>query len=169
LIAEVGRLGDPGNRRWYRPALLLYGLLLVGFYAFNTVQFLRYPIENLGYTGHRVSWENLTSALESIEPDRTILSNNAELVYILAGRPAYARPILYDHYREELREDFEQQLEASRAKIEQGAVYVVFRPVEEIDRTVLEYTGAVELAAFPEGVIYGREGIPLGLGGSDGE
>lgn len=158
FVGEVGRVALGSKLAWRRLALVMYALVLLAFYAYNTAQIVAAPLRHLGYTGDRHAWRQLTGAIQSVEPNRVILSNNPQLVYILSGRPAYVRPIRFDHYQEEFREDFEHQLEATKEKMQRGALLVIFRPVEEIDRTVIEYTGAVELESFPQGVFYALPG-----------
>lgn len=139
-----------------------YGITLLGFYIVASGSIIQDPIPYLGYTGYRMRWEGVVQALEQIEPEQPIVSNNPELVYVLADRPAYVRPIRFDHYQDQFRDDFEQQLQATKERLLEGGVYVVFHPVESVDKATLDYTGAVKLVTYPEATFYGLPGAEVG-------
>jgi hypothetical protein len=133
-----------------------YLLLLFAFYGWNSFRLVEDPLSHIGYMGYKYRWADVVRALDAIGPDRTLISNNPEIVYILIDRPAYVRPIRYDQYQDAYRQDYEDQLEATKERIAAGARLVIFRPLEETDLVTIEYTGAEELASFPHAAIYGR-------------
>jgi hypothetical protein len=80
----------------------------------------------IGYTGYKQARLDAVKELEALDPNLPIISNNPEMVFVFINRPAYMWPIQFDHYRLAEREDFEQQLEATREKLRGGGVIVVF-------------------------------------------
>lgn len=138
-----------------RTGLLLVAMVTVGYSARNTWRLISDPIQAMGYMGHRYDWPQVRSELTSIEKTTPIISNNPELVYVLSGRPAYVRPIRFDVYQDQAREDFRHQVDATEEKLERGGVYVIFYPIEEVDRDVIRMTGAQLLQELPQAALYG--------------
>jgi hypothetical protein len=158
VIYAMGEIGVALKRTSKKVYPLLFGIYVAAMLIFkliNSAGLLANPLPNLGYTGDRIQWSSLVAELDEIDTERPILSNNPELVYILTGRPAYVRPIRYDHYQEQFRDDFQDQLAAARDKLAQGGLMVIFKPVEPLDLEVADFTGAVVLMDFEQAVIYG--------------
>jgi hypothetical protein len=109
-----------------RNAPLLYVGLLIGLHAAGSLQLVKHPTSAIGYSGYKLARMDVVKELEALDPSLPIISNNPEMVFVFVSRPAYMWPIQFDHYRLEDREDFEQQLEATRKKLRQGGVIVVF-------------------------------------------
>ena len=76
------------------------------------------------------------------------------MIYILAGRPAYVRPISFDHYQQLVREDYEQQLASAAEKMVSGGVLVVFDELEADDLALIDQLKLELLADFPQAMIY---------------
>jgi hypothetical protein len=158
VIFMVGSAHLAVRRRgggYARLAGAAYVLLLLGFCGSNTFRLLRDPLSSIGYMGYKYRWPDAVSSLSSIDPGRVILTNNPEIYYVLTDHPAYVRPIRYDQYQDELRQDYQEQLEAAKARMEAGARLVIFRPIERADLDTIEFTGAHQLESFSQMAIYG--------------
>lgn len=105
---------------------LLYGVMLIGLLGAQSIQIVKHPTSAIGYTGYKLARPEVLEELEALDEDLPIISNNPEMVFVFVNRPAYMWPIEFDHYRLEDREDFEQQLEATREKLRRGGVMVIF-------------------------------------------
>lgn len=154
-VSALGPILLEEGRVWGRRLGLTYGMALVALYFVSSWPLLQNSIAHMGYTAYQHRWREVVTTLQQVGPEQPILSNNPELVYVLADRPAYARPIRYDHYQEAFREDFESQLRAAEEKLEAGGVYVVFHPVEAVDEQTLEFTGAEKLVSYDQATFYG--------------
>ncbi|HMK07849.1 MAG TPA: hypothetical protein VK449_02355, partial [Anaerolineales bacterium] len=84
-----------------------------------------------------------------------VITDNPELVYYLAGRPAYTMPIKFDLYRQAFREDFNEQLDLARRRLAAGAVLVVFGEPSDEEAEVLGLLAVHPLYTAPDAVIYG--------------
>ncbi|MCZ6529052.1 MAG: hypothetical protein O6949_01800 [Chloroflexi bacterium] len=147
----------PSKRRILVPIVIVYGLALLGLYAGQTAEVLRDPVGRMGYMGHRIRFPELTSELKSLSPDRPIISNNPEWIYILADRPAYVRPIAFDPYQVTFREDYAQQVQFAGANLMRGGIFVVFGEPEETDVDLIESFSLVPMSSYPIATIYGYE------------
>jgi hypothetical protein len=159
VLAEGGRLIREVDARPLTIASVFYVAAIIALNGMNTLKIIQQPLATLGYTGDRIRSSQLVRALEQLEPDQPILSNNPELVYILASRPAYVRPIRYDHYQERFRQDYEEQLQSAQEKLSAGGVLLIFKPVEAVDEVVIKRSGVVELADYDQAVIFGMPGV----------
>ena len=92
-------------------------------------------------------------ALNGIDSSHLFMSDNVELFYFLAGRPAYAFPISFDNYTQRAREDYAAQITKAKDRLENGAIIVLFVPTEERQKT-LEQLGVDILYEFPQAVFY---------------
>ncbi len=133
-----------------------YAAVLIGFFAADAAAMLRDPLPHLGYTGRRFLWSELVAHLDRVPEQTPLISNNPEMVYILAGRPAYVRPIRFDPYQDEIREDYEQQFEDLEDELKGGGLFVVFDELEPDDRELIERFGLGLLAEFRSARIYGQ-------------
>lgn len=160
-VAEVARLMGAKERHALEYSLVIYAIALIVMYGSNSTAMIKQPLRYLGYTGDRIQWSELVTSLEAVGAERPILSNNPELVYILAGRPAYVRPIRYDHYQEQLRQDYLEQLKEAEERLDQGGVLVIFKPVEPVDEGVVKYAGLNKIQEYDQAVIYaGQDTLP---------
>ncbi|MGA9531680.1 MAG: glycosyltransferase family 39 protein [Anaerolineales bacterium] len=150
------------SQRVAKSRVVLSSMLLVlavslGVQGVGTIDLLRNPLPSLGYMGRRYTWAQTTDALRAIESGVPIVSNNPEMVYILSERPAFVRPIRFDVYQQRERDDYLQQVEATRDKLEAGGVYVILDEIEAVDQDILERTGAELLARYPHASFYGYQ------------
>ena len=91
--------------------------------------------------------------INEIDSSHLFISDNVELFYFLADRPAYALPISYDNYTQQARQDYDQQVAATQERLDKGAVIVLFYP--QGDRSqVLARLDVVQLNEFPQAVFY---------------
>jgi hypothetical protein len=139
----ISRMLQLSGVRWLRWAVGGSIVALIGLYAWPTVQMVRNPIPEIGYTGLRYTMPGVVNWLSQVSPGEPIISNNPEMVYILSGRSAYMRPILFDVYQLKYREDYEQQLADAQAKLDQGGVLILFGPLDDEEKNVL---GALRVA-----------------------
>ena len=77
------------------------------------------------------------------------------MVYILADRTAYLFPLKIDYHTTQEREDYEQQIEATRDKLRQGGVIVLFSPMRESELEVVDLLSAELLDVFYGSSFYG--------------
>lgn len=147
-------LADASAGRWARSAVTVAVVGLLVLYAKPTLAMLRDPIPDIGYTGLRYTMPDVVRSLEQVGPGVAIVSNNPELVYILIGRPAYMRPILFDAYRLEYRQDFEQQIADVQAKLDQGGVLILFGDQDPEEQNVLEALKVKPFRTFDAATMY---------------
>ncbi len=133
-----------------------YALMLIGFYAYNSMPYVQDPLSRLGYTGRKHAWAEMVEAADGFSKGVPIVSNNPELIYILLGRPAYARPIQFDPYRHQLREDSESQYAVLEQQLENGGVFVFFEELEAADFATIERMDLQLLAQYPRAQIFGQ-------------
>ena len=154
VVAHV--VGRPGAPRVASKLVTGYALVLFAFFAAGSLVMVRDPLPNLGYTGRKYMWPEVVDHLERIPEKVPIISNNPEMIYILAGRPAYVRPISFDPYRGELREDYQKQFAQLETQLASGAVFVVFDEIEADDQEVIERFNLQLLGEYPAARIYGQ-------------
>jgi len=131
-------LEDVSAHRVVRFGVGLAGLAIVGMYLPGTIEIVRDPIPEIGYTGLRHTMPEVVSRLEEVAAVDPIISNNPEMVFILVGRPAYMRPIQFDAYQLAYREDFAKQVTDAQTKLDQGAVLVLFGALDSEEKDVLD-------------------------------
>jgi hypothetical protein len=139
----------------YRILILAVSVLLIILYALESWIYLRDPLMNIGYTGLRTLWPDTVEAIQSLDPETIIVANNPEMAYALAGRPAYMMPILQDASTGDTREDFDQQIEATREKLEKGGVLFIFGAMSTHDREVIERLEAEPVGVFFDSAMFG--------------
>jgi hypothetical protein len=64
------------------------------------------------------------------------------------------RPILFDAYQLEYRQDFEQQVADVQAKLDRGGVLILFGAQDEEERNVLEALKVVPVRSFETATLY---------------
>jgi hypothetical protein len=146
--------------RWEKLRILQVGvltivLLLMGLYAQQTLTILQDPLSNLGYTGLKQQRPETVEMLESIERSAPIISNDPEMVYIFADRPAYLLPLKIDYHTTQERDDYDQQIEATREKLNQGGLIVIFTPRTEREFEVVELLDVELMDEFYGSAFYG--------------
>ena len=120
--------------------------------ARETLTFAGQSTYTLGFTRIRTEWRDLASDLR---PESTIITDNPEMVYYLTDRPAYMIPIKFDLYRQAFREDYPEQIELARARLEGGAVLVMFGEPSDEEAEVMDLLEVVPLRTYDEVVVYG--------------
>ncbi len=156
LVASVHRiLVEVRLRRWVKALPLGFGLALIALYSVQSIDLLVSPFDHMGKMALRLNWPEVSTELSQIDPATPLISDNPEFVYILSGRSAYMRPIKFDHYRQKYREDYEQQIEATRRKLAEGGVYVLFDQDVEAELEIIELLEAAPLRSFPIATFYG--------------
>lgn len=140
LLAE---LEPPGA---IRKVALGYAVLLIGIGAIQAVPQVSHP--DLIYLDYMRKRGDVVLELQSIDSNTTILTNNQEMVYLMAARGAYMWPILFDQYQQQNREDYDQQLQATREKLDEGAVLVVFGWPLGTEELVFDALGTERLASY---------------------
>jgi hypothetical protein len=152
LTCMVFRLVE-NKSRGIKIATLVIAVIFFGFFLSESISFLRSPVKDMGYTDIKRSWTNVVGALNQIDSSHLFISDNVELFYFLAGRPAYAFPISYDNYTQQERQDYNDQITKARKRLEQGAIIVLFYP-EEGQIKALEQLGVDVLYEFPQAIFY---------------
>jgi hypothetical protein len=138
-----------------RVTFIAIGICLVFLYAQQSITVLRDPIPRIGYTGFREQEPSTTTQLSSIDNSTLIISNKPELFYVLTNRPAYMLPIKYDFVTGKARDDFDQQVEATRRRLNLGSMIVVFIPMYDWEKEVINLLGVKRIAEYPRCRFYG--------------
>jgi hypothetical protein len=141
--------------RILRGAVVALGLSLIVLYGLETNQILQDPLSSIGYSGLKQQRPETVEMLESIDRSVPIISNDPEMVYIFVNRPAYLLPLQVDFHTTKAREDFDQQVLATRDKLLDGGVIVLFSPMTENELKVVELLDADLLDAFYGSSFYG--------------
>jgi len=110
---------------------LSLGVLLVALHLGQSLGILSADGLNLGYVDVKRNQPELVAGLSEIDPSTPIISNNPEMIFILANRPAYLLPIRVDVYTQSEREDYGQNIKANRRRMEQGAILVILGNPDE--------------------------------------
>lgn len=133
---------------------LLLAVFVVVFKAQPTLELMRDPEPELGYRGFGVSFPYLLDALEELDPSRTLMTNNPELLYALIQRPAYMWPIYYDAYKLTYNEDYDENVDSARKLMKSGGVLVVFGKPEEYEMRVVDLLELEPLTITDVAIIY---------------
>ena len=144
-----------GRRSPIRFAFPLAALFLIGLHILESAKLFAGDELDRGYVTLRENSPELVETLLMIHPDRVLISNNPELVYVLINRPAYTMPIAFDNSTLEVREDFDQQLAATERRLEQGGRLILFGGLDPVDQNTLKKLGAVRFDTFRGAAIYG--------------
>lgn len=148
FIIVIVRLTQEVRGRSINLFPLAYGGLLILLYTLTTMPMVKNPLTAIGYLGYIEQRRDAQLELQSIAPDVSIISNNPEMLYAFIHRSAYMWPIEYDHYVQQERADFDAQVAATREKLEQGGILVVFGWPQGAERLVFEILGAERLSSF---------------------
>lgn len=131
VIAYHG-LAIRAQKWWpFKAVIAVIAIGLITLYAQNTLAIVKEPIPFLGYTGLKMERQETVEMLASNNPAAPIISNDPELVFMLSGRTAYMIPIRYDAHLGIERDDFDEQIEATRRKLNEGGVLVLFPPIND--------------------------------------
>lgn len=142
---------------WLIPRLVfvVIGFCLIFFYAQDSIAMLKDPLPFIGYTGFRVREVETTERMNAIDESVIVISNNPEMFYVISDRSAYTLPIQFDFVTGKERDDFEEQMEATITKLNQGALIVVFTPLTEREKEVIHLLEVELIEAFPRSQFYG--------------
>jgi len=165
FVAAVLLLLTAGWRLWnslparsaLRSALLALPVLILGLYAIRAVDYVRDPGADFRYTDSKRQMTALTGMLETLPGDQILISNDIELLYGISERTAYAFPIAYDLYQERYREDFDEQVAFTETQLKEGALIVLFTPLDDTAHETLVQLHAVEIQAFEGAMIFAHE------------
>jgi hypothetical protein len=133
---------------------LLLAVFVVIFKTQPTLELMRDPEPKLGYRGFGVSFPYFLDALEEIDPSRTLMTNNPELLYALIERPSYMWPIYYDAYQLTYNEDYDENVDSARKLMKAGGVLVVFGKPEEYEMRVVDLLELEPLTITDVAIIY---------------
>ena len=143
----------PGGTRWPMAVLAVACLSVVmSANARETLMIAGQSTFEMGFTRIRAEWLDLASDLRAAP---TIITDNPEMVYYLIDRPAYTMPIKFDQYQQRFREDYPQQIELARVRLEAGAVLVVFGEPSDEEAEVIGLLQVVPLRTYDDVVVYG--------------
>jgi 4-amino-4-deoxy-L-arabinose transferase-like glycosyltransferase len=142
------------NKRVVRYSGILYAGVLVAASLLQTVELVNNPALYVGYSGIIISNSTLLEALKAVDQETIVISNNPEMVYFLMGRPAYMRPILFDHYSLQYRQDYQEQIEFTQSLLDQGAAYIQMRDPSQEEGDVIQELELVLTLAVDEATIY---------------
>jgi hypothetical protein len=125
------------------------GLFILSTYAIRAVQVLNDPGKAFRYTDIKNDRPDLVATLRELGQDRPLISNDIELIYVLADRPAYRFPIEYDHYQQAVRDDLDEQIQFTREQLNDGGVIVLFDAAAlDAELEIVQLLGAIPLLEF---------------------
>jgi hypothetical protein len=134
-----------------------FTLFVLGMYAARAYQFVSDPGEMFLYTDVKRRMPRVVAALIDLDEERILVSNNIQLTYFLSDRPAYLFPLRFDVYRLKEREDFNEQVDITKERLEEGAVLVMFEPLREEQENTMDLLDVVPLYSFSEATLYVSE------------
>ncbi|MFV2044893.1 MAG: ArnT family glycosyltransferase [Anaerolineales bacterium] len=138
------------------PAILglSLGLLLISLNLDQSIGLLGEPGLSLGYVRIRRNEPELVKALDELDPEVPIISNNPEIVFILIERPAYILPIRVDPQTQTERLDYQQNIDTQRRRLEAGAVVVIFGNPDELALEAMNDLNVSPLLGFSTAMFY---------------
>jgi hypothetical protein len=134
-------------------AALTYGGILILLYGIQAWPQINQP--DLVYLDYMRKRPGVVRVLESIDPDVPIITNNQEMVYLMAQRPSFMWPIHFDQYRQEQREDYQEQLDATIEKLNRGGVLLVFGWPVGAEELVFDILSTQRLESFIDATFFG--------------
>ena len=143
-------------KRWWIPRALvsILAIGLIALYAQNTISMIIDPNPSLGYTGLKLERPDTLTMLDTLSQSKPIISNDPEMVYAFSARPAYMLPIQYDFNTRKERDDFDEQLEATRRKLNEGGMLVIFHPINQKEIEVINLLEAELINSFQGSSFY---------------
>ncbi len=157
ILATVTTVDLVNNRNITRlPAAFAFslGLLLVALHLSQSLEILSGDGLNLGYVDVKRNQPELVAGLSNIDPFTPIISNNPEMIFILAERPAYLLPIRVDAYTQSERQDYDQNINANRTRMEQGAILVILGNPDEGALEAMNDLNVTPLAGYIAAAFY---------------
>jgi hypothetical protein len=136
-------------------AVMTVVAVLVLVNASTIFPILQDPHMSIGYMGLRKLWPDTVAGLEALDPEKPLIANNPEMVYVLVGRTAYMEPLSFDPYKLEEKQDYDEQIAAAKEKLEAGGALVIFGPLDDHDREVIELLDAERIQTFYDSALFG--------------
>lgn len=149
FVIAIHRLVE-GWRKGIVPRMLAVtiGVALIIIYALQVIELVREPFSVGGYFEYKLKRMEAVREFEALDLEAPIISNNPEMIYVMSNRTAYMWPIQYDVYKLEDRDDFDAQVEATREKLLDGGLLVVFGWPEGAEMLVFDLLETERLAHF---------------------
>ena len=155
LVSMIFHLTRETRGNYVRYAIpLVAAAFIIATYALRAYAFVSNPGSAFRYTDVKREMPEVVAVLEDIGASRILFSNDIEMVYAIAGTPAYALPIKFDHYVQEERSDFQEQVEFTRGKLKDGAVVVFFGSPGEVESEVLDLLNVIPTKWYPRATFY---------------
>lgn len=152
LVARIVQNFDRGKTM--RFAVLAYAAVVIGFGIPQVSEILIDPMPYIGYSGFARGNPEVVQQLNDLD-EKVIISNNPELVFFLTDRPAYMRPIDFDPYSLDNREDYQQQLKFAQNLLDSGeAVFVQLREPRPEEENVIEDLDLQIIESYDEATFY---------------
>jgi hypothetical protein len=145
-LATYSLIGRQGWAKRINLILILpigFGMSL--FYASKSVPFVLHPGFNFGYTDALHTWTCEVDLLKNLDPQQVLLTNDYELFYFLAGRPAYQLTSDYDPYLGGEAEDSEESISSARDMLNNGAILATLGDPNQYDNAVNSLIGDMGL------------------------
>jgi hypothetical protein len=142
-------------RKFLRVVMVALAITLIFLYAYGTTSIIQDPLSFTGYSGLKYQSPEIVERLEAIDSSAPIVSNDPEMVYIFSNRSAYLLPQQFDFHTTKEREDFDEQIVATRSKLQQGGVIVLFAPMTDAEIEVTRLLDAKLLDNFIGSLFYG--------------
>jgi hypothetical protein len=133
---------------------LVAAAFIIATYALRAFAFVSNPGSAFRYTDVKREMPEVVAEIEDLGAKRILFSNDIEMVYAIAGTPAYALPIKFDHYVQEQRSDFQEQVEFTIGKLKDGAVIVFFGSPGDVESEVLDLLDVVPAKLYPRATFY---------------
>jgi hypothetical protein len=151
----VGHRLTTRRQPWSAPGIVFvaYGLFLVLLYGIQAYPQITQP--DLIYLDYMRKRPGVVDVLSSINPDVAVITNNQEMVYLMSERPSYMWPIHFDQYRQEEREDYQAQLDATIEKLDNGGVLLVFGWPVGTEELVFDILNTQRLESFIDATFLG--------------
>jgi hypothetical protein len=145
-LASFSLFGRHGLGRRINLAILLPIALGTSlFYASQSVPFILHPGYSFGYTDARQAWTCEVNLLKALDPQQLMLTNDYELFYFLAGRPAYRITGSYDPYLGRDAVNFEQSIIDASQMLHQGALLATLGDADQFSNEVNALIGDMGL------------------------
>jgi len=148
------------QRRGVQSLGVLYACVLV-FAAFSqSAKMMIDPMPYIGYSNLEIGYPKLEETLKGMDRDTIAISNNPEMVYFLMGRPAYMRPIGFDNYSLQYRQDYEDQIDFVQGLLDSGAVYIQMRDPSQEELDVINDLEIEPVLVIHDATIYTSSKLP---------
>lgn len=142
------------DSKWPSRAALLYAGFVILFAAVQMFSFASRSTLVLGFTGIRSMWTGVVDIIQAQDADDPIISNNPEMVYYLADRPAYMKPIKFDVYQRQERADFPEQIALATERLRNGSIFVFFDEPSAEEEEILGILPVKPIYQTPRVTIY---------------